>query len=383
MNATSNLRAALVAAPLVLGIATVAQAENAKLGVGMIDANANVIALKEFVQTLKAKTSIDAKVYQAELLSLSETPEGLRDRIVDIGYVVTGYKPAEYSETNLGADLSMLMTAGEPIKAPGAAMAGAMMEYVLLNCADCVAEYGTMNQVAFGITPTTSYALLCNTPVTTIDQLKGKRIRAGAANFGRWVESFGATKSTISGAETFDALSQHVVDCTVHAPSELIGTNFIEVVSDVTLGVPGGVFAGLATNNVNKDYWKELSEEDRATYIRETARLVANIQMLYLKGDADSLAASEQRGIKIHEAAPAFVAASDAFVDADVPLISASFANNYGVENVDAKVAKLRELITRWKGLVKDIGPGDGDKLTDLYWNEVLSKVDPKTYGLN
>ena len=50
-----------------------------------------------------------------------------------------------------------------------------------------------------------------------------------------------------------------------------------------------------------------------------------------------------------------------------------------GVTGGEESVSKVRELMTKWVDLVKDVQ--DADALSDLYWTEVLSKVDVATYG--
>ena len=44
-------------------------------------------------------------------------------------------------------------------------------------------------------------------------------------------------------------------------------------------------------------------------------------------------------------------------------------------------MAKIRELVTKWKGLGKGLEQ-NRDGLTDILWTEIFSKVDPKAYGL-
>ena len=50
-----------------------------------------------------------------------------------------------------------------------------------------------------------------------------------------------------------------------------------------------------------------------------------------------------------------------------------------GVANGEANAAKIRELMTKWVSLVKDVESAEA--LADLYWTEVLSKVDVASYG--
>ena len=61
--------------------------------------------------------------------------------------------------------------------------------------------------------------------------------------------------------------------------------------------------------------------------------------------------------------------------------IAAQFTKDYGLKNVDPKIAKITELIEKWKGLTADIAD-DPEALTKLYWDEIFSKIDPSTFGM-
>jgi hypothetical protein len=49
----------------------------------------------------------------------------------------------------------------------------------------------------------------------------------------------GVSPVSIAVNETYEGLGQDVIDCTDHNLFDLTSFNFIEVVSDITLGVPG------------------------------------------------------------------------------------------------------------------------------------------------
>jgi hypothetical protein len=75
------------------------------------------------------------------------------------------------------------------------------------------------------------------------------------------------------------------------------------------------------------------------------------------------------------------MAASDAFVKEDVKVIAKQFADDYGVQNTEAKIAKFAELVEKWKGLTADIAD-DPEALAKVLWDEIYSKIDPATYGM-
>lgn len=338
--------------------------------------------LKDLVAYIQENSDMEMKLYELSLLDLKETPPGIRDGVADMGYVLMPYFPAEFSEANLAADLSMLSTTGEKGADPAIAMAGALTEYAMLHCPDCQSQFARENQVYLGSASTPDYVLLCTEPVRSVEDLKGKKFRAGASNFGRWAEHFGGTKVSIPGNEIYEAMSQGVVDCTMISAPELLNLQLIDVTKYITLGVPGGVFAGSGAANINRDTWASLSDDQRAFLLKAAARNVADISIRYNNAAIEALDASKEKGIEIITPPEELLLASENFVDGDVSVIAKQFAETYGLSDVDSKMARIRELVAKWKGLGKGLEQ-DPDALSDVLWTEVFSKVDPSTYGLN
>jgi len=382
MNARNRVFAAgLAAAAAVCAVS--AQAQTLRIALGLPDVYAAYEPLVGFSERLKSDVGLESRVYAMSLLTLAETAGGVRDGLTDFGFVVFPYHPVEFSEVNLVANLSMLATRGKTGALPGAAMAGATMEYTLLNCPDCLAQMKANNQVYLTGASTPPYRLLCTKPIQTAEDVKGKRFRAGAANWARWSEGLGGASVTVPGNETYDAMSQGIVDCTISPLGDLIGGRYVDVSSDVTLGAPGGVFAGLGAANVNRDVWQGFTPEQRAGILKAANRLSAEAIFAYYADDAEGLKAAKAKGIRIHDGDQTLSAASDAFVDADTATISAQFTNQFKLANVDAKIATFQGLIDKWKGLTADIKPGEVDRLEKLYWDEIVSKVDPATHGMD
>lgn len=382
-----NLKTCLLTGAAALGLAAVtvapAAARDLRIALGIADIYPAYKPLVSFSETIARDANLPSRVYALSLLNFAETAGGVRDGLADIGFVVFPYHPSEFSEVNLVANLAMLATSGDDVPPlPGAAMAGAIMEYAMLNCGDCMTQMSANNQVYLGGTATPGYVLLCNKPVTTAEEAKGKRFRAGAANWARWADAVGGASVTVPGTEVYDALSQGVVDCTMSTINDLVGGRYIDVTSHVTLNQPGGVFSGLGAANVNQDVWKGLTTEQRAVMLKAAARLGAEIVMAYVAEDATGIEAAKAKGVPMVPADETLTALSNAFIDGDVATISRQFTDQFRLQNVDQKIDIFRTILTKWKGLTSDLAEGDADRLTALYWDEVISKVDPATHGM-
>lgn len=378
-RATSTLAAAASAAALCAGAAG---ASDIRFANPQSDANAVSVGIAAYIEAVNANSDLNLRRFGGALLQQPEVAPGIRDGIVGMGFLVPAYLPAEFSEFNLMANLSMLVTSGTPTDAPIATSAGAMMEYVFFNCPGCLQQFAQQNMVFLSSGSTNPYDLLCRGSVSTLADLPGRRIRSGAANFTRWAEAMGATTVTMDSTEVFDAMSQGVLDCNMLSFADMISNGLLELVDSVLFGVPGGVFSGFASNTANLDTWRGLTTEQRAALLEHSAGLAADITIAQLQNHANVLAEAERAGIALHDADEATRAATDAFVQQDLAIIIDQFTNQYGLSDVAAKVELAAGLIERWKGLTEGIG-NDREALVALFQREIFSRLDPATYALN
>ncbi len=374
----------LVSAALagVTALTSTAQAESLRFAVGFPSASANVDAAKAYAKAVADYSGgdLEIKIYELSLLNLAEMSGGLKQGIADVGYLLTPYFPAEYPNINMAAELSMLLALNDPTGNEGLAYAGAMSEYIMLHCDDCVAELKQQNQVFTGGGASPQYGLLCTTPVTTAADLKGKRLRAGGAQWARWAKHFEASPVSLPGNEIFEALNQGVVDCTIQSAAELSGLGLMDAVSDITMSVPGGVFGGSGPANINQKVWQDLDADQRKALLHAGTVMSANAAVLYRDYGERDLKAAEQRGAKRHEASEALIAASRDFVRQDAKNIVQYYEEKHQVRDAAGKIEVMRPLVKKWLELTADIDSTEA--LADLYWQEVQSKVDVDRYGL-
>lgn len=366
---------------LVVGV-TGAQAQELRYAHGYPATNPSAQGPEVFKAYVEENSDLKVTIYGQSLLSLTETPAGLRDGIADMGAVLTPYSVTDFPNPNLVSNMSMYVTSGEQISAPGAAMAGATMEYIFLNCEECQAEYTNQNMVYLGSSSTAPFDLLCSSPVADLDQIRGKTYRSAADNFGRWAEAFGGVRVSIPSSEVFEAMSQGVVDCAMMSASDLTGLSLFEVVTHVTPSIPGGIFSGTDLANINRDAWARLSDEQKAVVLQGANQAIASTTAEYYHAAAKNLEDAPAQGVEVLAPSDEMAAAYSDHVTNDMGVILSQFSNDYGVSDVEAKMETIRNLIDKWKGLTAD-WDGEDETLADLYWENIYSKVDLATYGAN
>ena len=321
------------------------------------------------------------KVYPLSLLNLLESNNGIRDGIADIATVLWPYFLTEYPETNLIAEAASMseLLEGDRQQATLAYL-GAMIEYVAMRCPECTAEAKAQNQVFLGGLGTSSYVLQCMKPVTSYEDLQGLRVRAGGAWWSRWLTGMGASPVSLSINETFEGLNQGILDCTASNPGDMTQFGFIDVISDVTVGVPGSSFA-FAMADINLDTWQSLDEEQRGHVLRAAAALSGDGIMAYFHDGRENIEEkAPERGIEIHQADEDLLAKSREWIAADLDALAASYEERFGIENAKGKLEDLRKLVDEW--MPRMAGIDDREALAEVLWENVYSKLDLKTYGM-
>lgn len=364
-------------------VTTAADATQLRHATGYAPGSMGAEATLNYANALKEMSggTVTGRVFALSLLNWVEMSDGIRDGITDSGTVLFSYFPSTFSINSMLAELSMVTQLGDTgSEQMGMAYAGALSEYIFLNCPECLAEFESQNHVFTGIGATSPYWLLCNKPVTSLAQLRGKRLRAAGANWSRWAQELGATPVSMAVNETYEGLGQGVIDCTAHNLPDLTSFNFIEVVSDITLGVPGGIFGGIATH-ANMDTWKSLQPDQREALMYASAAIAAELAWLYVQDhEANLRLVNEKPDISVHQAGDDFRARTRDFIEKDMVTISERYRERHNLSRAEEMVLEFREVLARWLPRVADVETST--ELTELYWNEVFSRVDVNSYGL-
>jgi len=316
---------------------------------------------------LKFKTFVGG-----QLFSLTATLAGVRDNIADAANYGLTYWPAELPNSKLVGDLALL---GQD----AATMAGAATEYYFLNCADCQAEFAAQGFVYNGGDSTTPFVILSRGRITTVEDLKAKKIRVGGSGWARWVERFGGATVSTTGAEMYQAFAQGAINAALQGPSALTAFGLQDVVTDITM-LPLGTYHALALIGYNKRTWSGFTERERRILLDHGALATSGVVVGYINQDKEVLAEAAKRNVRVHQPSPDLVRATQDFIQGDLGKIIEENEKN-GVKNTAQKIARFQQLIAKWSALsapVKD----DWKGLDALYKREIFSKVESRDYGL-
>lgn len=341
---------------------------------------------KTYAQAIKKYTDnrYAIRVYEMSLLNLSEMSEGINKGLTDIGYLLTAYSPSEYPLANMASDMSMSTMLDPRSQGKEAYVyTGAMLEYVMLECAECQEELSKNNQVYTSLVLTLPYSLMCSSSVTTPESIKGKRIRMSGASWARWVRELGAQPVSMPAGEMYEALSQGVVDCTLVSPTELTNFNLLEVVRHITPNVPGGLFATGAATTINKKRWLQLSDEDKLNFLKAGALVSAVGTVGYMEQGKEDMRKAQEKGIVITDASPELIKKTHDFIKKDMEFIPHFYAKEYKLdENKTIDLSKkMIRLIDKWNDVFSSQDSWDSDQLYQVYWDNIYSKININEYG--
>ncbi len=309
--------------------------------------------------------------YGGQLLSLKASLNGLRDGIADLSFLVLSYWPAELPHGKLVADLALLGT-------DAAAMAGAANEFIF-GCAACSREFQSQGVVFHGTHSTTPYRLISRGQISSLDEVKGKKLRSAGPAWNRWAESVGAIPVSLPGDDTYEALNSGVINATIHPVANLKSMSLWDRADTLTM-IPLGTYHASAMLAYSTKVWADFSGAERSLLLNHAAAAVAGTTAMYVRQDVELVEEAKTRGIKVVQPSADIVMATQAFALNDLAVIE-SEATKAGITDAKGKIAAFRAMVEKWTKLTADVG-GDGGKLSQIFQKEIFSKVNAAGYGL-
>ena len=137
------------------------------------------------------------------------------------------------------------------------------------------------------------YYMICRTPVRTLADMKGKKVRSYGDDVPRMLQAVGAIPVNLLPGDLYESLQKGTIDCTPYSLATAVSLKLHEVAKYVTfmnIGSPGGwpIF-------VNQKAWDGLSADNK--------KLVMEVSAAAGKVELDKFAESDTEARKIMKAA--------------------------------------------------------------------------------
>ncbi|WP_299817581.1 TRAP transporter substrate-binding protein [uncultured Roseibium sp.] len=237
-------------------------------------------------------------------------------RLLSQGVFDVGMTVADYAVS----DSAALEALDVPLIAPDAATAKKAVDAARPMVDDIYKD--VFNAKVLGIAPYPPQVVFCNADITSLDDLKGKKVRASGRMTAKFLEALGAEGVNVGFGEVPGALQRGVVDCAITGAGSGYNAGWWEV-STHLMPIPLGGWDPVVTA-INLDKWNTLSDEQKATL---------------------------EKGVQEYIEAPAWESAQNA-LENDIICLTGSGECPYGeardlvlVEASDADLAKAREVL--------------------------------------
>ncbi|WP_299184068.1 TRAP transporter substrate-binding protein [uncultured Neptuniibacter sp.] len=186
-------------------------------------------------------------------------------------------------------------------------------------------------------------------PVSSLGDLKGKKIRLGGGVQGEIGHRMGVTAVGAPAPKVYEMMQQGVIDGVFIPMGEQKSLRLKEVAKNV-VALPGGMYLGSFAMFMNPDFLADLDAKDREAIMSVSGeKLSAMAGKAWDAGDAAGLEAAQEAGVNI-----TMVKEGDALANEFVELTKGmddAFIESVADRGVDAKAAltELREIARSYK----------------------------------
>lgn len=293
------------------------------------------------------------------------TLAAVKDGLADGGFVVSLYYAKQIPINTTLSDLALL-------NKNSIATAAALNETVQLNCPQCKEEYAKNSITDFGAYSTTPYNLMCKSPINSMADLKGLKVRAAGAVYSRVVAALGAVPVTIPSSEAYEGMERGQLDCVLGSPAWLKTYSLVDIVTHV-VDEPIGSYFGGSVVNLNSDKWDELSADQKAAWMSEVPGAVARITAGYIADDATAREMAIKKGVKFTKSPKDMAEFLVKYRQGEIAA-AAKTAKSRGVKNPEAVINAFLKNLKKWEALATKIGT-DPDAYTQALQDEIYSKI--------
>jgi TRAP-type C4-dicarboxylate transport system substrate-binding protein len=191
-------------------------------------------AVKETAKRSKGDLKINIS-YGGVLATVGEIPTAIENGVIDMGNLVTPYFPDQFVINNA---IPFFWPQPKSQEQLGDLMLKWSKEIPAFS--QELAKY-KMKLVA--VRPLPPYGLICNKPIRTLADFKGKRVRSYGVALPAMLEALGAVSVGMPDVEAYEALSNNILDCSA-ADIALVDAFKLNEVAKYFIDVPMGASWG-------------------------------------------------------------------------------------------------------------------------------------------
>lgn len=310
--------------------------------------------------------------------ALNALSSGLVDVTVHMG---------QYTPSMLNISIALEEVAMDYVDVPQTAMVAAITDFSIHD-PEMLAQWKRNDIVYGGPYITQGYKLVCSSPVTSLEEAKGKRVRMPNRAMAAFAESIGMIPVSMSGNEQYSALDKGVLDCTTSMLTDAYQRRLYEVASYATDMPLTIFFAGFAWG-YNQDTWAELSDGERRSLFKAQAAALSHfLQPGERTEEENAYDKLPEVGVAIQTPGADLTEALNKFKKEVVSTAPEIASRAYNVESPNELYRRFDNTVKKWASRVKELGIEklnlqNRDVFQKMLEDEVFGTVDFANYGLN
>jgi TRAP-type C4-dicarboxylate transport system substrate-binding protein len=315
---------------------------------------------------LKAKVFIGG-VLAPPNASLTAVSDGL----AEVGHIPAMYTPSDLPVSNLLHELSANFT-------DSLAMMAALTEYNFTN-KELQDQYKKWNLFFAGAYSTPEYRIFCRDKVTTLDEMKGKKIRTLGAGSALLVEQMGGIPVNVPSSEMYSGLEKGILDCAANAVSDLKARSLWDV-SEHTTMISLGIFYVGPQWGVRTSFWDKLDVDARKAFFRACAVGMPRIYQEYKASNDAAMKEAASHGVTFHEPSQEMADMIKKFEASNIERAIKVGKENGMVADPEKFIADFIALYEKWVKLLADVDRDDAEAVADILMTNIYDKVDAANY---
>lgn len=328
----------------------------------------------EWAEKLAAASGGDLKatIYTGDVLLPPRSGlSGVRDGIAQVGYAAGTYTPAELPISNALQELGFNYD-------DALVMVAAASDFNMTH-PEALAQWAKAGVIYGGGYSTPPYNLMCSSPIQSIADLKGKRVRTSGAALSRWAETIGAIPVNVPSSEMYQGVEKGTLDCAVNVASDLKSRSLWDVAKHTTMA-PLGMYWSGPMWAYNPSYWEGLSEAERRTLFEVNADALANLYVGYAASVTEALAEAADYGVTVYQPDEAFLGAISSFAEENLTNVYTTARDQYGLEDPEAILGAFDETVKKWTALFADVDRSDPAAIAAIIKANLYDQIDVAAY---
>lgn len=328
----------------------------------------------EWAKTLEklSNGTLKAKVFYGGVLAPPKASlTAVSDGLAEVGHIPAMYTPSDLPVSNLLHELSANFT-------DSLAMMAALTEYNFTN-KELQDQYKKWNLFFAGAYSTPEYRIFCRDKVTTLDEMKGKKIRTLGAGSALLVEQMNGIPVNVPSSEMYSGLEKGILDCAANAVSDLKARSLWDVSEHTTL-ISLGIFYVGPQWGVRTSFWDQLDIDARKAFFRACAIGMPRIYQEYKSSNDTVMKEAAGQGVTFHEPSKEMADLIKKFETNNIERAIKVGKEKGMVADPEKFIGDFISLYDKWVKLLADVDRNNAEAVADILMENIYDKVDVENY---